>query len=48
MRIDGRPDHIEDYLITLKTAGWFDWIDYTNKFYANLIVNDGSTKPTEK
>ena len=48
MRFDGRADHIEDYLITVKTGGWFDWTDYTNKVYANLIVTDGTTKPTEK
>jgi len=48
MRYDGRADHIEDYLITVKTGGWFGWTDYTNKVYANLIVTDGSTKPTEK
>jgi len=48
MRFDGRADHIEDYLITVKTGGWFDWTDRTNKVYANLIVTDGTTKPTEK
>ena len=48
MRYDGRADHIEDYLITVKTGGWFSWSDSSNKIYANLIVHDGSTKPTEK
>ena len=48
MRYDGRADHIEDYLITVKTGGWFGWSDSSNKIYANLIVHDGSTKPTEK
>ena len=48
MRYDGRADHIEDYLITVKTGGWFGWNDSSNKIYANLIVHDGSTKPTEK
>ena len=47
MRIDGRADHIEDYLITVRSGPWFDWSDYTNKIYANLIVLDGGTKPTE-
>ena len=47
MRYDGRADHIEDYLITVKTGGWFGWSDSSNKIYANLIVHDGSTKPTE-
>jgi hypothetical protein len=44
----GRPDHIEDYLITVKTGQWFGWSESSNKIYANLIVHDGSTKPTEK
>ena len=48
MRIDGRPDHIEDYLVTVKLGGWFGWSDPDNKIYSNLKVNDGSTKPTEK
>jgi len=48
MRIDGRPDEITDYLITLKTGEWFKWSDPWNKIYANLIILDGSTKPTEK
>jgi hypothetical protein len=44
----GRPDHIEDYLVRSKAGGWFGWSDSSNKIYANLIVHDGSTKPTEK
>jgi len=44
----GRPDHIEDYLVTVRTGQWFGWSDSKNKIYANLIVHDGSTKPTEK
>ena len=44
---DGRPDHIEDYLVTVKTGAWFSWTDISNKIYANLIVNDGGSKPTE-
>ena len=44
----GRPNHIEDYLARSKTGGWFGWSDFSNKIYANLIVHDGSTKPTEK
>ena len=43
-----RPSHIEDYLVTVKTGQWFGWSDSKNKIYANLIVHDGSTKPTEK
>lgn len=44
---DGRPDHIEDYLVTVRTGAWFSWTDIHNKIYANLIVNDGGSKPTE-
>ena len=42
-----RPDHIEDYLITVRTGQWFGWTDSKNKIYSNLIVHDGSSKPTE-
>jgi len=48
MNINGRADHIEDYLITVRTGQWFGWSDSKNKIYANLIVHDGGTKPTEK
>ena len=48
MRLDGRADHIEDYLITVRTGQWFGWTDPLNKSYANLIVHDGGSKPTEK
>ena len=47
MRIDGRADHIEDYLVTVRTGQWFGWSDSSNKIYANLIVHDGGVKPTE-
>ena len=47
MRLDGRADHIEDYLCTVRTGQWFGWSDSSNKIYANLIVNDGGSKPTE-
>ncbi len=43
-----RPYHIEDYLCTYRTGQWFGWTDSKNKIYANLIVHDGGTKPTEK
>ena len=36
----GRPNHIEDYLVTVRTGQWFGWSDHTNKIYANLIVLD--------
>ena len=44
----GRANHIEDYLAQSKTGQWFGWSDSSNKIYANLIVYDGNTKPTEK
>ena len=47
MRLDGRAEHIEDYLVTVRTGQWFGWSDSKNKIYANLIVYDGGSKPTE-
>ena len=47
MRIDGRPNHIEDYLVKVRTGQWFGWSDSKNKVYANLIVHDGGSKPSE-
>ena len=43
-----RPNHIEHYLIEVRSGAWFGWSDSSNKIYANLIVHDGSSKPTEK
>ena len=47
MDINGRQNHIEDYLVTVRTGQWFGWSDPSNKIYANLIVHDGGSKPTE-
>ena len=47
MDIKGRAAHIEDYLVTVRTGIWFGWSDSKNKIYANLIVHDGGSKPTE-
>ena len=44
----GKPDHIEDYLVTVRDGQWFGWSNSKNKIYANLIVHDGGTKPTEQ
>ena len=44
---DGRPDHIEDYLITVRKGQWFGWSDPDNRIYANLVVHDGGSKPSE-
>ena len=43
----GRPNEIEDYLITVRAGQWFSWSDSSNKIYANLVVLDGGAKPTE-
>ena len=42
-----RPNHIENYLIRVRTGQWFGWSDSKNKVYANLIVHDGGAKPSE-
>ena len=43
-----KPNHIEDYLITVRIGQWFGWSDSKNKVYENLIVLDGGDKPTEE
>ena len=43
----GRPNHIEDYLVTVRTGQWFGWSDSKNKVYANLVIHDGGSKPSE-
>jgi len=43
-----RPTTLENYLVTVRTGAWFGWSDPSSKVYANLIVHDGGTKPTEK
>ena len=48
MDINNRPNHIEDYLVSLHTGQWFGWSDSDNKVYANLIIHDDSkSKPSE-
>ena len=47
MRMDGRANHIEDYLVTVRNGQWFGWTDSKNKIYANLVVHDGGSKPSE-
>ena len=49
MDINGKPNHIEDYLARLHTGQWFGWSDSKNKIYDNLLIHDNSkTKPTEQ
>ena len=43
-----RPTHIETYLAKVRIGQWFGWSDSKNKIYANLVVHDGGTKPTEQ
>ena len=49
-RVTGRPNHIEDYLVTVRTGQWFGWAKGAEPraVYANLIVHDGGSKPTEQ
>ena len=48
MDINGRPNHIENYLSQLHTGQWFGWSDSKNKVYANLIIHDDTkSKPSE-
>jgi len=50
----GRADRIADWLMTHKTGQWFGFRkdgqvtnELADQTYANLVVLDGSTKPTE-
>ena len=43
-----RPNHIEDFLVTVRDGQWYGWSNSKNKIYANLIVHDGGSKPTEQ
>ena len=33
---NGRPNHIEDALVSLNAGQWFTWTDSKNKIYANI------------
>ena len=48
--MNGRPNHIRDYLTTVRAGQWFGWAkgDAPRMVYANLIVHDGGSKPTEQ
>jgi hypothetical protein len=43
----GRPDHINDWLAGYRQGCWYGFSDNKNQVYANLIVLDGGSKPTE-
>ena len=42
-----RPNHIENYLCTVRSGQWYSFSDPNNKIYANLVVHDGGSKPSE-
>ena len=42
-KIDGRPDHIEDYLCELHPQQWFGWSDVASQ----SIVDNPHSKPSE-
>ena len=45
--LTGKPDHIEDYLVRVRSGAWFGFSDPSNRIYPNLVVHDGGSKPTE-
>ena len=36
----GRPNHIQDALVTMNSNQWFTWTDSKNKVYANLKLTE--------
>ena len=48
----GKPNTLEDFLVKHRSGQWFGFKNLNgneaNKTYANLIVLDGGSKPTEK
>ena len=47
MDANGRPNHIEDVLVSLHDGQWFGWSASKNKVYANLVIHSADAKPTE-
>ena len=49
---NGRPDNLEDFLCSHRGGQWFGFENLNgseaNKTYANFIVLDGGSKPTEQ
>ncbi|MDB4396420.1 hypothetical protein N9003_01085 [bacterium] len=35
-----KPNHIEDYLISLHTGSWFSWTNSNDRIYKNLILTE--------
>ena len=52
MDSNGRPNILEDFLGSHRTGQWFGFENLNgseaNKTYANFIVHDGGSKPTEQ
>ena len=44
----GRPNMIEDWIVTLRGGDFIRWKDSKNKIYSNLEITDGGYKPTEQ
>jgi hypothetical protein len=47
---NGRPNHIEDYLVKVHSGQWFGWAKAPEprKVYTNLIIHSEVAKPTEQ
>ena len=47
---NGRANHIMDYLVKVRSGQWYGWAQGAEPrmIYANLIVHDGGSKPTEQ
>ena len=49
---NGSPDNLEDFLCSHRKGQWFGFQNLNgndaNKIYANFIVHDGGSKPTEQ
>ena len=37
---NGRPNHIEDALVTMHSNQWFTWTNSKNKIYTNLRLTE--------
>ena len=37
--LTGRPNHIEDALVSMHPGQWFGWSNSKNKIYSNLIIH---------
>ena len=48
----GQPNNLQDFLCSHRTGQWFGFENLNgseaNKTYANFIVHDGGSKPTEQ